>query len=251
VGVIASARISVSTTMGAMQARERRKRLRGLIAQGDGASLVELLRLEALPGDALQLVGDGLAAALTQSVEGAAELAQQCVAALRERGWDGDAEPAEQLSSRLGAGPTPLLRGLTVDLEEISMVLEGDPLCGGGRIDRRSGEVWPRSAIDYAVEIGEEDEDDETRWLWVDCEGSRAGYRDMERFAAGVNDPEAAAQLGRALDGRGAFARFKRRLTQWPELEEQWYAYSDERQRGRARAWLVDQGYTVTPPPMT
>ena len=236
-----------------MQARERRRRLRGLIAQGDGASLVELLRLDALPGDALQLVGDGLDAALTQSVEGAAELAQQCVAALRERGWDGDAELAEHLASRLGDGPIPLLRGLPVDLEEISMILEGDPLHGGGRIDRRSGEVWPRSAIDYAVEIGEEDEDedDHERWLWVDCEGSRAGFKDMERFTAGINDPEAAAQLGRALDGRGAFGRFKRRLTQWPELEDQWYAYSEERQRGRARAWLVDQGYTVTPPPMT
>lgn len=234
-----------------MQARERRKRLRGLIVQRDGESLVELLRLEALPGDALQLIGDGLSAALTQSVEGAADLAQQCLAALRERGWEGDAELAEQLASQLGAGPTPLLRRLSVDLEEISMLLEGDSTYGGGRIDRRSGEVWPRSAIDYAVEIGEEDEDDHERWLRVNCEGSRAGYRDMERFTAGVNDPEAAAQLGRALDGRGAFGRFKRRLTQWPELEAQWYAYSEERQRGRARAWLVDQGYTVTPPPMT
>ena len=43
-----------------MQARERRKQLRGLIVQRDGESLVELLRLEALPGDALQLIGDGL-----------------------------------------------------------------------------------------------------------------------------------------------------------------------------------------------
>jgi hypothetical protein len=233
-----------------MQARERRRRLRALIAQGDGASLVELLRLEALPGDALQVIGDGLGAALTQSVEGAAELVQQCVAALRERGWDGDAELAEHLSSRLGAGPTPLLRGLPVDLEELSMVLEGDPIQGGGRIDLSSGEVWPRPAIDYAVEIGEEDEDDhdDERWLWVDCEGSRAGYRDMERFTAGIDDPEAAAQLRRTLDGRGAFGRFKRRLTRWPDLEEQWYAYSEERKRGRARAWLVDQGYTVMPP---
>ena len=233
-----------------MQARERRRRLRGLIAQGDGASLVELLRLEPLPEDALQLIGDGLSTALTQTVEGAAELVQQCVAALRERAWDGDGDLAEQLSSGLGAGPTPLLRGLPVDLEELSMVLEGDPIHGGGRIDLRSGDVWPRPAIEHAVEIGEEDEDDhdDERWLWVDGEDSRAGYRDMERFTAGIEDPEAAAQLGRALDGRGAFGRFKRRLTRWPELEDQWYAYSEERQRGRARAWLVDQGYAPMPP---
>ena len=239
--------------MAPMQTREHRRRLTGLVAQGDGVSLVDLLRLEPLPADALQLIGDGLSIALTQGVAGAAELVEQCVAALRERGWDGDVDLAEHLSSRLGAGPTPLLRGLPVDLEELTMVLEGDPSQGGGRIDLRSGDVWPRSAIEYAVEVGEvgeedEDDHDDQRWLWVDCEGSRAGYRDMERFTAGIEDPEVAAQLGRALDGRGAFGRFKRRLARWPELEDQWYAYSEERQRGRARAWLVDQGYTAIPP---
>lgn len=236
--------------MAFMQARERRKRLRGVIAQGDGRSVVELLRLEPLSTDTLQLIGDGLSIALTQTVDGATELVPQCVAALLDRGWDGDSELADQLSSRLDAGPTPLLRALPVDLDELSMVLEGDPIQGGGRIDLRSGEVWPQSAIEYAVEVGEEDEDDvdDEAWLWVDCQGSRAGYRDMERFIAGIEDPEITADLGRALAGRGAFGRFKRQLTRWPVLEDQWHSYSEERQRGRARAWLVDQGYAAVPP---
>jgi len=28
-----------------------------------------------------------------------------------------------------------------------------------------------------------------------------------------------------------------------------WYAFSDDRQRGRARAWLAEEGYRPLPPP--
>ena len=77
-----------------------------------------------------------------------------------------------------------MLRGLPVDLEELAGILEGDPLSVGGRIDLRTGGVWPQAAIEYALETGEEDEDtadDRERWLAVHGEGSREGYRDMER----------------------------------------------------------------------
>jgi hypothetical protein len=240
-----------STRMVPMHGRERRTQLRSAVAQDDGASLVALLRQEPWPADALQLIGDGLIAALTRRVDGAAELAHECVEALRERGWEGDAELAEGLDSRLGAGPAPLLRPLPIDLDELSMVLEGDPVHGGGRIDLRTGAVWPQPAIEYAREVGDEDEDDEDdpeRWLWFDSEGSRAGYRDMELFIAGIEDPDTAGQLGRALVGRGAFGRFKHLLTRWPDLQDPWYAFSEDRQRGRARAWLAGEGHAATPP---
>ncbi len=38
-------------------------------------------------------------------------------------------------------------RALPVDLDELAMIREGDPLNGGGRIDLRTGEVWHRAAI--------------------------------------------------------------------------------------------------------
>ena len=102
----------------------------------------------------------------------------------------------------------------------------------------------PQPAIDYEVEVGEEDEDDDQeRWLWVTSAGSRDGYRDMERFIGSLDDPDASEQLDRALVGRGAFRRFKDQLARWPELSDQWYAFSEDRQRGRARAWLAAEGY--------
>lgn len=48
-----------------------------------------------------------------------------------------------------------MLRPLPVDLEELAMILEGDPVHGGGRVDLRTGEVWPQSAIEHAQEMGE------------------------------------------------------------------------------------------------
>ena len=51
-----------------------------------------------------------------------------------------------------------------------------------------TGQVWPEFAIDYAEETGEDlgDVHDRERWLYVGCEGSRDGYRDMEDFIAGL-----------------------------------------------------------------
>ncbi len=201
--------------MVSVQDREQRARLRGAVFRGDGAAVVRELRDAPWPDDALQLIGDGLLAALADHVGASDDLARTCGAALRERGWEGDEELAESLDARLGNGPSPLLRPLAVDLDELADVLEGDPVNGGGRVDLRSGEVWPRPALEYAEDIDEELDDDPDRWLWVDPAGSRDAYHDMELFIAGLSDPQLADRLGIG--------------------------------RGRARAWLAVEGYAPAP----
>ncbi len=171
---------------------------------------------------------------------------------LRQRGWDGDDLLADHLEGLIGTGPALTLSPLPVDLEELSNILEGDPVYGGGRIDRRTGEVWPQPAIDYAVEMGDEDESESEsseRWLRVECLGSVESYRDMEFFIGAVDDASEAKRLAAAIDGRGAFRRFRDALDAWPEEVDRWYAISEERQRGRARAWLAERGYCVGPTP--
>jgi hypothetical protein len=79
-----------------------------------------------LPLDALQVIGDGLLVALRQEVQEASGLADECISALRGRGWRGD-ELADSLEARLGAAPIRLLKPLTVDLDELATVLEGRP----------------------------------------------------------------------------------------------------------------------------
>lgn len=232
-----------------MDDRETLKRLRSIVNRGDGPELVMMvLRHEPWPADCLQLIGDGLLAAVSGGIDGAPEVARTCVRALSERGWAGDRELAMALEAALGDGPTPMLRPLPVDLEELAMILEGDPVHGGGRIDLRTGEVWPQAAIEYAEDIDELDEDDEdpARWLWVDCTGSREGYRDMEWFIEDLEDRAFADRLVRAISGRGAFRRFRDGLSERPELITRWNAFSDDRHRGRARSWLAAEGFTPT-----
>lgn len=235
-----------------MDSKEQLIALRAAVYRRDGAAVVHLLGgvdvgAAEVP---LQLVGDGLIAALMERVDRAPELARNLVIALRQRGWEGDDELADQLDALLGSGPTPMLRALPVDLEELAGILEGDPLTAGGRIDLRTGEVWPQVAIDYVQETGEEDEDaaeDSERWLLVDGEGSREGYRDMELFIASVEQPDRAERLANAITGRGAFRRFKDELARSPGELERWHALSEERQRGRARSWLAAAGYCARP----
>ncbi len=232
-----------------MDSKEQRSALRAAVYRGDGPAVVDLLRGVGADDDSLQLAGDGLIAAVMQRVDGAAELARGLVVGLRQRGWEGDDELADQLEAQLGSGPAAMLRALPVDLEELAGILEGDPLSVGGRIDIRTGEVWPQAAIEYALETGEEDEEiaDPERWLPVHGEGSREGYRDMELFIASVEDAGRAERLAIAIKGRRAFRRFKDELARWPGELERWHALSEERQRGRARSWLAAAGYRVLP----
>jgi len=224
-----------------MDREEHRSRTRSALARGDGRSLVGLLNQGAWPENALQAIGDHLLTALAARANGAAELALRCIDALDDRGWEGDAELVDQLSGALGRGPTPLLRPSPVDLEDLAGLLEGDPSYGGGRINLQTGQVWPQFGIDDAPECGEDDPDegdDPGRWLWVNSEGSRPGYRDMELFIDGLDDADAADRLSIAINGRGAFRRFKDVLTRWPDLFDRWSDFSEDRRRaGPGLGW--------------
>jgi hypothetical protein len=127
--------------------------LRVKVPAEDGAVVVEMTG-PAVPENGLQAFGDWVLAALEQHADGAVEAACLMVAALGERGWDGDDVLADQLGALLGGGAMPDLRPLPVDLDELAGILEGDPMYGGGRVDLATGEVWPVPAVDYARETG-------------------------------------------------------------------------------------------------
>jgi hypothetical protein len=222
------------------------REMRGAVYRGDGARVVALLA-EAPDEDWLQLAGDGVLQALDQGVAAAPEAARGMVEALRARDWPGDEELAVELGARIGDGPPSGLRPLPVELDELASVLEGDPMRGGGRIDLRSGEVWHEPVYGDPWEADEDD--DEEHWLYVDCEGSSEGYRDMEDFIATVRDRQLAGRLDVAIRGRGAFRRFRDVLDEAEDDDdrERWLRFSDERSAGRARAWLAERGLCPAP----
>ncbi len=207
--------------------------------------------------DSLQYVGDGLRLALAQGVTGAALRAEEHIAALRNRDLDGDEDLAIELEAALGLGQAPALRDLPIDLDDLSLALEGDPLLTGGRLDLRTGDVQqigPLYESDFFDEIGEageaeageaddlEDGQADDRWLRFDSLGSRPGFRDMAEFLETVTDERLATRLDRALGGRGAFRRFKDELADAPDELARFHRFTDDRRRGRARQWLAESG---------
>jgi hypothetical protein len=222
--------------------REAVAELRGAVYRGEGEAVVEAVRRRPLQ-DVLQMAGDGLLTALTQRVGKAPELAEKCVRLLRDRLNVGDEELADQLEAALGTRPAPMLRPLPINLDELSSMLEGDPLHGGGRIDLETGEMWPSGTEDVLREEHGDVDLDEDRWLWVESLGSRDGYRDMEDFIGTVSDPRSREMLDVAIAGRGAFRRFKDVLARWNGEPDRWHLFSEGRSRGRARAWLAGVGY--------
>jgi hypothetical protein len=215
--------------------------LRGAVYRRDGPAVVAALEGRLLD-DVLQLAGDGLLAARDQGIPGADALAARCAALLRERRLDGDAELADLLEGSEEDDPRPL----AVDLDELSSVLEGDPLLGAGRIDLRTGEIWHHSPYDDPVDVDDEDLDNEDRWLSVHA-ASRDTWSDMDEFTATVADPALAERLQRAIHGSGAFRRFRAVLDDHPDELTRFHCFAAERQRGRARRWLADHGLRPAP----
>ena len=65
----------------------------------------------------------------------------------------------------------------------------------------------------------------------------------MVDFATLVTNERIGRRLARALDGRGAFRRFRAELhEECPELVPVWFAFRDARAARRAAEWLQDLG---------
>jgi hypothetical protein len=76
-------------------------------------------------------------------------------------------------------------------------------------------------------------------YLRVEPVSSREQYRWMERFIPSVEDAELNAQLRSAIDGKGAFRRFKDVLGLHAAERERWFRFRSERLRVFIESWLV------------
>ncbi len=76
-------------------------------------------------------------------------------------------------------------------------------------------------------------------YLRIDPVSSREQYRWMERFIPMVEDAELRAKLTIAIDGKGAFRRFKDVLMAYGPDREKWFTFRSERLRTFMEAWLT------------
>jgi predicted nucleotidyltransferase len=127
-----------------------------------------------------------------------------------------------------------------LDLSDICMALEDNSPEHSWWIDPNTGETELWSAY-TGDELGLGHPDDRGL-ICVEPIGSREAYGDMEDFVGGVRDSRARDLLSRAIEGRGAFRRFKDTLLEFPELRDAWFAFHDARMQRRALEWLAGTG---------
>jgi hypothetical protein len=169
--------------------------------------------------------------------------ADELAAALRTRGWDGDEIAAETLLAARSGTPTGRTE-IVADLEMLGDVI-GQQL--GGYLELATGESWPTSIFDDGgLEDVDDDEFESDRWMDVPGD-SREAWKDMADFAAAVEDDHVREVLQVAIEGRGAFSRFKSALDRHDTYWGDWHVWSSERQLGRARDWLATEGFDPQP----
>lgn len=86
----------------------------------------------------------------------------------------------------------------------------------------------------------------DSNYVRIDPVSSREQYRWMERYIATVEEPEFRQKLIGAIDGKGAFRRFKDVLMSYPEERERWFVFRSERLRTCMEAWLEAHSLEAT-----
>ena len=130
-----------------------------------------------------------------------------------------------------------------IDVEEIATAL-ADQTDYEHRwlIDPRTGEIafW---TSDTGIDGENPVEIDELDLIPIDPLPPYVWYQDMADFADGISDRAAGDSLHRALQGKGAFRRFKNELYQrHPDLISVWHGFRDARAHARAVRWLAEEG---------
>ncbi|OBG83450.1 hypothetical protein A5699_04100 [Mycobacterium sp. E802] len=220
--------------------------LRAAIATDDADRFLAAVRGKDVD-DVLQQVGAGLPMALKQRRDQAEPVTVSIITRLTQRAGAGDEVLIEDLLACLRDEPLAG-RAVPVDLESLGLELEGDQgMSGGGYLDLQTGEVIDEESTDPMM-VGEDAavdvDDDPDRWLRLDRVGSRDGWLDMADFAARQRDRALRERLETAITGKGAFRQF-RDLVHREGLVDRWHAFAADRQFGRAREFLAEEGIRV------
>jgi hypothetical protein len=134
---------------------------------------------------------------------------------------------------------------LKIDLGELSDAMEDNSYEHEYYLDTETGELLMLSAdmdVEEAGELRDRIDEEPDRYKALAKVSSHEGYRDMEEFIEAVEDDHLRELLEVAINGRGAFRRFKDLLARFPEEREDWFRFKDDRLMERALEWLEEIG---------
>ncbi|MBA7679259.1 hypothetical protein ES703_87546 [subsurface metagenome] len=138
---------------------------------------------------------------------------------------------------------------LRIDLDELCSAAEDSSYEHEYYLDLETGEILFLS--DYmddeeSEKLRDRIDEEPDRYEQIPKAESHEGYEDMQDFIATVEDEHLAELLDVAINGKGAFRRFKDVLLSYPEERERWFKFKDDRVQGRALEWLDDIDVTLS-----
>ncbi|MBK6519258.1 MAG: hypothetical protein IPG04_35245 [Polyangiaceae bacterium] len=148
-----------------------------------------------------------------------------------------DRPSSERVADRAAEPPPGPVRDVPVDWEALEDAFENNApevhsylhLVTGDVLRIVDGVADPQMHARIAAD---------SNYLRIDPVSSREQYRWMERYIPMVDDPDLQHKLTQAIDGKGAFRRFKDVLMAYGPERERWFTFRSERLRIFMEAWL-------------
>src|SRR3954464_3080215 len=140
-----------------------------------------------------------------------------------------------------GTGGAQQLRDIPVDWEALEDAFENNAPEVHSYLHLVSGEVL-RVVDGIADPEMHSRIASDTTYMRIEPVSSREQYRWMERFIPMVEEGDLRDQLTAAIDGKGAFRRFKDVLMTYGTERERWFAFRSERLQVFMEAWLTAHG---------
>jgi hypothetical protein len=156
------------------------------------------------------------------------------------------------------------MKKLKVDIDEIAFIMEtSDEFDSVTLFDTETGEIVSiPNELMSAVESNDEEalqclpdrerdligtaesivNDESGRYVDIPRKPSYEAYDLMVEFASSVTNKHLREKLEIALDGKGAFSRFKNVISDYPEEEKKWFMFKDKRMREDVMEWLHELG---------
>ena len=130
---------------------------------------------------------------------------------------------------------------LKIGLDELCDAMENSSFEVEYYLDLETGKIlFVSECMDdvETVKMKNQIEEELDRYEPIPKAESYEGYRDMQAFIATVEDDHLAELLEVAINGKGAFRRFKDVLLNYPKERERWFEFRDVRMEERALEWL-------------
>jgi len=140
-------------------------------------------------------------------------------------------------------------RLVRIDLDELCSAVEDSSYEHQYYLDLETGEILFLSEYtddEETEKLRDRIEEESNRYERIPRAESHEGYEDMVDFIATVEDEYLTELLEVAVNGKGAFRRFKDVLLNYPEERERWFQFKDERMEERALEWLEDIDVTLS-----